>query len=248
MISSGAGNRRGVRTVLWAVMVIAVAGAWAELLSAGRLGDAVLPSAVLILAVTLAVAAGWAALDIRVARSTRALVAGGAFRLAGGAAWRLVATTIFGFTAAAALFANCGTGSAQTASGPWASEYGADPGGFWSLAPVILVLLATGLAAPALIAICAAALIRAGRIPSDLRSVSRVRLAVLVGVIPLAAAYFIASGHTPQRCSLAMGRCAAGTGGTFVAAASLGWLPVLYFLAGTLLAAVARDRAEEGAA
>ena len=228
-------------------MVISVAGAWAELLSAGRLGDAGLPLAVLILGVTLAAAAGWIALDIRVARSTRALVAGGASSLASGAGWRMGATTVFGLAAAAALFANCGTGSAQTASGPWASEYGADPGGFWGLAPVILGLLAAGIAAPAVVALSAAALIRAGRIPSDLRSISRVRLAVLVGVIPLAAAYFIASGQTPQRCSLAMGRCAAGTGGTFVATASLAWLGVLYFLAGTLLAAVAGDRAEEPA-
>jgi hypothetical protein len=158
------------------------------------------------------------------------------------------ATTIFGVAAAAALFANCGTGSAQTASGPWASEYGADPDGFWALAPLILALLAAGIAAPAVVAISAAALMRAGRILPEPRSTSRVRLAVLVGMFPLLAAFFIASNQIPERCSLSMGRCAAGAGGTFVAVVSLAWLPVLYFLAGTLLAAVSHDLTKKAVA
>jgi hypothetical protein len=45
-----------------------------------------------------------------------------------------------------------------------------------------------------------------------------------------------------------MGRCAAGAGGTFVAVASVAWLPLLYFLAGTLLAAVSHDVTEKAAA
>jgi hypothetical protein len=45
-----------------------------------------------------------------------------------------------------------------------------------------------------------------------------------------------------------MGRCAAGTGGTFVAVVSLAWLPLLYFLAGTLLAAVSRDLTKKAVA
>ena len=239
---------RGTRIVLWTVIVIVLAGAWAELLSTDRLGDAVLLMAVLILAVALAAAAVWAVLDIRGARTTRALVAGGVFGLTTGAARRMGATTIFAVAAAAGLFANCGTGSAQTASGPWASEYGADPGGYWALAPVILGLLAAGIAAPAVVAIGAAALMRAGRILPDPRFTSRVRLAVLGGIFPLLAAYFIASGHIPQRCSLSMGRCAAGAGGTFVAVVSLAWLPVLYFLAGTLLAAVSHDLTKKAVA
>jgi hypothetical protein len=236
------------RTVLWTVIVIVLAGAWAELVSTDRLGGAVPLFAVLILAVTLSAAAGWAVLDIRVARTTRVLVAGGVFGLTMGAARRMGATTIFGVAAAAALFANCGTGSAQTASGPWASEYGADPGGFWALAPMILALLVAGIAAPAVVAISAAGLVRAGRILPDPRFTSRVRLAVLVGIFPLIAAFFIASGQTPERCSLSMGRCAAGTGGTFVAVVSLAWLPLLYFLAGTLLAAVSHDLTKKAVA
>ena len=121
---------RGTRTRLWTVIVIVLVGAWAELFSSDRLGDAVLLPAGLILAVTLAAAAGWAVLDIRAARTTRALVAGGVFGLTAGARRRLGATTVIGLAAAATLFANGGTGLAQTASGPWASEYGADPHGF----------------------------------------------------------------------------------------------------------------------
>jgi hypothetical protein len=234
--------------VLWTVIVIVLAGAWAELLSTDSLGGAVPLFALLILAVTLSAAASWAAVDIVVARTTRALVAGGVFGLTPGAARRMGATTIFGVAAAAALFANCGTGSAQTASGPWASEYGSDPGGYWALAPLILVLLVAGIAAPAVVAISAAMLVRAGRILPDPRFTSKVRLAVLVGIFPLIAAFFIAASQTPERCSLSMGRCAAGTGGTFVAVVSLAWLPLLYFLAGTLLAAVTHDLTKKAVA
>src|SRR6202022_4526747 len=106
-----------------------------------------------------------------------------------GAARRMGATTIFGVAAAAALFANCGTGSAQTASGPWVFEYGADPGGFWALAPMILAMLVAGIAAPAVVAISAAVLVRAGRILPYPRFTSRVQLAVLVGILPLIAAF-----------------------------------------------------------
>jgi hypothetical protein len=247
-IPAGVPAFRGTRTVLWTVIVIVLAGAWAELVSTDHLGDAVPLLAVLILAVTLVAAAGWAVLDIRVARTTRALVAGGVFGLTTDAARRMGATTIFAVAVAAGLFANCGTGSAQTASGSWASEYGADPVGFWALAPVILALLAAGIAAPAVVAIGAAVLMRAGRIIPDSRFATRVRLAVLVGVFPLLAAYFIASGQIPQRCSLSMGRCAAGAGGTFVAVVSLAWLPVLYFLAGTLLGAVSHDLTKKAVA
>src|ERR1700686_2146795 len=148
---------RRTRTVLWTVIVVVLVGAWAELVSTDRLGGAVPLFAVLILAVTLSAAATWAVLDIRVARATRALVAGGVFGLGTGAARRMGATTIFGVAAAAALFANCGTGSAQTSSGPWAFEYGADPGGFWALAPMILAMLVAGIAAPAVVAMSAAA-------------------------------------------------------------------------------------------
>jgi hypothetical protein len=239
---------RRTRMVLWTVIVIVLAGAWAELVSTDRLGDAVPLLALLILVVTLAAAAGWAVLDIVVARTTRALVASGVVGLTTGAARQMGATTIFGVAAAAGLFANCGTGSAQTASGPWASEYGADPDGFWALAPLILALLAAGIAAPAVIAISAAALMRAGRILPEPRFTSRVRLAVLVGIFPLLVGFFIASSQIPERCSLSMGRCAAGAGGTFVAVVSLAWLPVLYFLAGTLLAAVSHDLTKKAAA
>jgi hypothetical protein len=234
--------------VLWTVNVTVLAGAWAELASTERLGAAVPLLALLILVVTLAAAACWAVLDILLARTTRSLLASGVFGLTAGAARQMGATTIFGVAAAAALFANCGTGSAQTASGPWASEYGADPDGFWALAPLILALLAAGIAAPAVVAISAAALMRAGRILPEPRFTSRVRLAVLVGVIPLLAAYFVASSQIPERCSLSMGRCAAGAGGTFVAVVSLAWLPVLYFLAGTLLAAVSHDLTKKAVA
>jgi len=239
---------RGIRTALWTVIVIVFAGAWAELVSTDSLGAATPLFAVLILAVTLSAAAGWALLDIRVARTTRALVAGGVFGLTTGAGRRMGATAIFGVAAAAALFANCGTGSAQTAGGLWAFEYGADPGGFWALAPMILALLVAGIAAPAVVAISAAVLVRAGRILPDPRFISRVRLVVLVGIFPLIAAFVIASGQTPERCSLSMGRCAAGTGGTFVAVVSLAWLPLLYVLAGTLLAAVSHDITKRAAA
>jgi hypothetical protein len=218
------------------------------LFSTDSLGGAVPLLALLILVVTLSAAAGWAALDIRVARTTRALVAGGVFGLTTGAARRMGATTIFGVAAAAALLANCGTGSAQTASGPWAPEYGSDPGGFWALAPLILVLLVAGIATPAVVAIGAATLVRAGRILPDPRFTSRVRLAVLIGIFPLITAFFIASSQTPERCSISMGRCAAGTGATFVAVVSLAWLPLLYFLAGTLLVAVSHDLAKKAVA
>ena len=184
-------------------------------------------------------------LDILVARTTRALVASGLVGLTMGAARQMGAITIFGVAAAAALFANCGTGSAQTPSGPWASEYAADPDGFWGLAPLIVSLLAAGIAAPAVIAIGAVALMRAGRILPEPRLISRVRLAALAGIFPLLAGFFIASSQIPERCSLSMGRCAAGAGGTFVAVVSLAWLPVLYFLAGTLLAAASHDVTEK---
>ena len=113
---------------------------------------------------------------------------------------------------------------------------------------LILVLLVAGIAAPAVVAISAAMLVRAGRILPDPRFTSRVRLAVLVGVFPLIAAFFIASSQTPERCSLSMGRCAAGTGATFMAVVSLAWLPLLYFLAGTLLAAVSHDLTKKAVA
>ena len=61
---------RRTRTVLWTVIVIVLAGAWAELVSTDRLGGVVPLFAVLILAVTVSAAAGWAVLDIRVARTT----------------------------------------------------------------------------------------------------------------------------------------------------------------------------------
>jgi len=105
-----------------------------------------------------------------------------------------------------------------------------------------------GIAAPAVVAISAAMLVRAGRMLPDPRFTSRVRLAVLVGVFPLIAAFFIASSQTPERCSLSMGRCAAGTGATFMAVVSLAWLPLLYFLAGTLLAAVSHDLTKKAVA
>jgi hypothetical protein len=229
------------RLVLWTLIVIALAGAWAELLSTDRLDDPVPLLALLILVITVAAAAGRAVLDILAARTTRALLVSGVVGLTTAAARQMGATTIFGAAAAAALFANCGTGSAQTTSGPWASEYASDPDGFWALAPLILALLAAGIAAPAVIAISAAALMRAGRILPEPRLTSRVRLAVLVGVFPLLAEYLVAASQIPERCSLAMGRCAAGAGGTFVAVVSLAWLPLLYFLAGTLLAAVSHD-------
>jgi len=45
-----------------------------------------------------------------------------------------------------------------------------------------------------------------------------------------------------------LGRCAVGTGGTFVAVVSDAWLPLLYFLAETLLAAVSRDLTKKAVA
>ena len=238
-------RHRGARIVLWAVIVIASAGAWAELVSGGRAGDAVMLLAVFILVVTLAAAIAWAALDIRAARSTRALIGRGVRGLAPGAMRRMVATTVLAVVAAVGLFANCGSGSAQTASGPLANQYGSDPGGFWAVTPLILALLVAGIAAPAVITFGAAALIRAGSIRPNPRVISIVQLAVLVGILPLLAAYLVASVQTPTRCSLAMGHCAAGAGGTFVAVVSLAWFPVLYFLAGTLLAAASHDLTKE---
>jgi len=133
-----------------------------------------------------------------------ALVAGGVFGLPAGAARRMGAIHIFGVAAAAALFANCGTGSAQTAVGRGLPSTDPTRWAFGRWRPRSWRCSWLGLQRPRLLrsarpSSCALA----ESFPTPALP-SRVQLLGWSASSLSFAAFFIAAGQTPERCSLSM--------------------------------------------